>query len=596
MITKLVLKNFRGYKDMTLQFGPHLNIIKGKNGVGKSTINDAISFVLSGTDSRGSRNSDHLISFGAEDCEVSVVRSNLDKNVWGSDRAAIIRKKRRGQPASIIFARPGLPDIRMNQTELSQQLVGSFEVFSSCYNVGYFMSLDAKKQMEVVGQVAQVDRKALLASLLPKETTGYPSCIRFENLKADEKKVGDERRAISNQLMADRGALSQLEVQIKDLKEDLAQFDVSELQSELEPLQAQASLLAIFKQEMDQYKVLFAKAQEIEASNARKLSEQMRLNMELKALGNNPSQSYDELKTKMDGLSKNIEALKKDFEPMPLAPALPESLTEMSCIRCGQIVPEKIKQNLQAERERILNEYNEKCRRVADKNQNTQQSLDALSKKYDSLVSKSAELYKASVQWEAKVSSIQESLKRIVLHEVRYPAPPTRPEGDEQAILARIEELKGKLYAAKMVGGSKKELLMKRKGELESSIREKTLKVEELQMFENALKRLPEAELSLMLDKLSGPNSKFNYMNEEVVVKDYRDIPYHALSTGERMKTDLEIAHTLQKLCSGSKAPGFYFADNADLMDSYEKYLPQGSQVLVAKVEPDANEVFVVQL
>ena len=49
MIKKLVLVNYRTYSDHTLEFDEKLNIIKGANGIGKTTIVEAISFALFGS-------------------------------------------------------------------------------------------------------------------------------------------------------------------------------------------------------------------------------------------------------------------------------------------------------------------------------------------------------------------------------------------------------------------------------------------------------------------------------------------------------------------------------------------------------------------
>lgn len=47
-IKSLHLRAFRGIEDMVLDFDDHLNVIAGENGVGKSTILDAVSMILSG--------------------------------------------------------------------------------------------------------------------------------------------------------------------------------------------------------------------------------------------------------------------------------------------------------------------------------------------------------------------------------------------------------------------------------------------------------------------------------------------------------------------------------------------------------------------
>jgi len=47
-LVKLVLENYRGYANYTINFSPGLNIIAGRNGIGKTTIVEAIAFVIFG--------------------------------------------------------------------------------------------------------------------------------------------------------------------------------------------------------------------------------------------------------------------------------------------------------------------------------------------------------------------------------------------------------------------------------------------------------------------------------------------------------------------------------------------------------------------
>lgn len=68
MITRLVLKNFRGFQQATIDFHPNLNILVGNNAAGKSTILEAINLALTGRLGRGyaaANLSPHLINRAA---------------------------------------------------------------------------------------------------------------------------------------------------------------------------------------------------------------------------------------------------------------------------------------------------------------------------------------------------------------------------------------------------------------------------------------------------------------------------------------------------------------------------------------------------
>jgi len=46
VVKKIVLKNFRRFRDATVEFGPGLNIMVGDNEAGKSTVLEAINLAL----------------------------------------------------------------------------------------------------------------------------------------------------------------------------------------------------------------------------------------------------------------------------------------------------------------------------------------------------------------------------------------------------------------------------------------------------------------------------------------------------------------------------------------------------------------------
>ncbi|NBO57186.1 MAG: hypothetical protein EBU84_21900, partial [Actinobacteria bacterium] len=83
--------------------------------------------------------------------------------------------------------------------------------------------------------------------------------------------------------------------------------------------------------------------------------------------------------------------------------------------------------------------------------------------------------------------------------------------------------------------------------------------------------------------------ARLSISENELIVTDTSMIPYECLSTGRKMKIDIEICKTLQKLL-GARAPGFYFIDDYDLLDAdAKKHLPVGSQVFIAKVSSEAQ-------
>jgi putative ATP-dependent endonuclease of OLD family len=82
VIKKLVLKNFRGFQQATIEFRPDLNILVGNNEAGKSTILEAINLALTGRVGRGypyANLSPHLINRQAAEAYISSLGSREPK-------------------------------------------------------------------------------------------------------------------------------------------------------------------------------------------------------------------------------------------------------------------------------------------------------------------------------------------------------------------------------------------------------------------------------------------------------------------------------------------------------------------------------------
>ena len=67
-IERLILKNFRGIRDMDLAFHPQLTVLAGPNGAGKSSILDAVAGLLARCLNRINRDSGRANGFVATDC------------------------------------------------------------------------------------------------------------------------------------------------------------------------------------------------------------------------------------------------------------------------------------------------------------------------------------------------------------------------------------------------------------------------------------------------------------------------------------------------------------------------------------------------
>lgn len=86
-ITSIALKNIKSHRDRKLYFVKGINVLSGANGVGKSTIFEAIGYALFGVDARDFvGNIDRFISIGAKKGEIAVTFMADDGNMYKVSR------------------------------------------------------------------------------------------------------------------------------------------------------------------------------------------------------------------------------------------------------------------------------------------------------------------------------------------------------------------------------------------------------------------------------------------------------------------------------------------------------------------------------
>jgi exonuclease SbcC len=98
-ILSIRLKNIKVHRNMELSFSPGINVLSGPNGVGKSTVFEAIGYALFGVDARDFvSNVERFLSIGAKKGEISVIFQVNPDETWQVSRTV-------GTPARWLLAR-----------------------------------------------------------------------------------------------------------------------------------------------------------------------------------------------------------------------------------------------------------------------------------------------------------------------------------------------------------------------------------------------------------------------------------------------------------------------------------------------------------
>jgi hypothetical protein len=584
MIKTVSMNYFRGHCRV-LEFGPNINIICGPNESGKSTVKEAFAFVWYGTDSNGN-SPDHLITKGQDKTEVSVT----------TQHATITRTKARGKTSVIKFARGALPPVSMNQTELEALLKLKLDTFMCCWNAGYFMSLKDVKQLAVLGELAAVDRRALLQSMLPAGTQ-IPAKVKLVSPKIDADAIAGERRQLQNVKASDEGALSQVRAQLSQLT---AQDDVDteSYSGALNDLNAQLAAHDFYRQALAKYQ-----------TDAMRFGESLNRRGAIEAgiLASKvpPPEQFKFMEDTIAQLTKkegDVRAatvtLGKKLKPVPFPPKKPAAPKAGSkCDACGQTVGEDHVNHIMGSYEKELLAYNKEAREIATFNEKVNATIkmgldeaQGIMVDLTNLKSEHKQLTLSKANVEANLVKLQREL--VEIQKIKEPAAPEKPPGDEKTLRQQQLDISTALNVAQRQATQLGQM-REQESLLVSAIAVKERQCADYGALEQALKDLPKVETRKILETLQVEGVDVELVDGSLAIS-AGGIPYSSLSSGRKMKSDMSFCVSLRK-AAGARAPSWLFVDDTELMDQWRYLVPADLQTFVAKVETEVDEVTVVQ-
>ncbi|MGY6209692.1 AAA family ATPase [Cytobacillus firmus] len=184
----LTLQNFKSHQDLTVNFG-EVTQITGDNAKGKSSIPEAITFLLYGTDTLGSKTDPTPITYDSEETMVSLLFKVDEKQVL------LGRSLKKGKAQYYINE---VPSKAKEFNEIVEQLFDK-ELFFTLFNPNYFFTLTREKQRsmllqyvsspankEILKQLPEMQGNRL-GELLKKHSLGDLEKIHRENKNKKEK-------------------------------------------------------------------------------------------------------------------------------------------------------------------------------------------------------------------------------------------------------------------------------------------------------------------------------------------------------------------------------------------------------------------------
>lgn len=568
MIKSIALKNFRDKAEEVYNFGQG-NTLIGANGAGKTTLREAVCFVFTGTDSGGIKNPKHLIKNGEKKTEVTVT----------TDKAQLFRSLTQKGSANLKLTKNDVTNT-LNQTQL-EGMLGSSDLFLSCFIPGKFMELATDKQLAVVREVQpKIDRYELFTEIAKLSLTEEEKSLYNLNRRADlvATAVAQNRREVEKKIHTLNGEINTLS--------NIPQMDEPTKPEAVAMLPVHESLerqWEDYTKELSNYTEVSTRGERISKENAIKLKRKKDIENEIKKF------KYLKVPT-VPNFGERWEELTKSIRAVPPKPALATIIDADNCPTCGQTVGLKHRDGMKEKNRLLMESYEQEKISVMKFNETVQEELDKITKAQDEARAEKKKVEDANEEVRRHQHALEVELASLVMAE--SPEIPNQKPQPPEKEYNRVAHEKAKVEDAEyQKNRTNYDYIQKQLEHAEEQINEKKALIvkiskyrERLTKIEDVLKILPTEELKLQTKALEMKSVRMEVTDRISVFR--HDIPYHMLSTGQRMKADVEICERLNAL---KGTINMVFLDNADLVDTLEFARP--IQWFAAKVDPGITQV-----
>lgn len=547
MIEVLSYENVR-QGSRSFRFGRE-NTISGRNGIGKTTICDALSFVFTGCDSQGKAAPIHLIQEGKDRMSVMV---DTGKSII--ERSLTMKKS-----STIKLTKAGQPAITIVQNELAAMLC-SKDCFLAASVAGWFMHQSVETKSKILSEIVPpVDKRQVLEDLIGGPIPSYlESCMTFTK-KTDIilQKVAQVRLDV--QRKADRlsGEMSQLE----------------RVERPSDPLPLPESPAALYERR-NAWRSYNDKLIAWNIANTRKsLSsfEFEKYNAEVSLLKEQIAAVHIPEEVPVENVDQAIESLQKEMPKLPPKPSIMGLPSQDVCSACGQAVGLKHRESVMVRNEQLINEWKEHTRVASEKIAEITAQIDKLKKEKGSTFEAYLKSQNARSKAVAQKTALELKLAAMRPPVIPDPGPaPTEPSCEgitEEELQRRIAE-----YDRVVGYNASLESSRKRFEEAQRLLRTRSQELDEIAHtigvithVEQELKRLDEVVFKKNLPHYTLRDGyKLVVGDDDITVEDEESKSYTFMSTGERIRADAYICEKIAN--SLPRKVKYIFVDNRDLV------------------------------
>ena len=629
-IKKLVLKNFKGHRDLVVDFNEHVTSICGQNATGKTTVFDAFLWLLFGKDSAGRSDfgiryvdSNGNIEHNTDIVVIGYCSHNGEDYVFQkTQRENWVKKRGYDEPEfkgnQNIYEVDGYPKSEKEYKEIVQKIMDetSFKLLTS---PTAFTSLKWQEQRKIlmgfVEEMPDADLAEKLGgydSILPDLRKESPDNI-LKKLKADRVKLNN----VQNELPV---RIDELSKQIADIDEAETEAQIARIKTDIELAEAELERTKLPDIGTINQKIMLLEKERqqlvTDANNERmsaltelqtKMADLQISHREAKSraeIHQRDAESYTDKLTKQEALFKELGDKFTKLKTMTF------DERQNVCKYCGQTLPadrreqnkkkfedtkkrdmdviqgegRKVKKNIMDCKTAIKREQ-EAAKAVLEEVDEIAKSIVALDEKMKPL--RATVDITGSPQYGKLTKQIMECQKDIENLDV-LSAERVQKTADVRILRNNLSELESRMATV-----SRNEEIRKRIDELTIEQRENNQMIAEVEQRLNLVEKFIRAKLDSVSDSI---NKMFNGLTfklfdfqinggmKECCEVTYNGVPYSDLNTGHRVVAGLEIIRALQRKFD-TYAP--VFIDNAESINEFNVPDMGECQMILLKVTED---------
>jgi len=506
----LTLQNFKSHRDLTVEFGDTTKIT-ADNARGKSSIGEAVSWLLYGTDLVGSKLDPTPVTYEADETLVSLLFSDGQKDVLLS------RSLKKGKASYYINEVPS------KAGEFNEILDSLFDknLFLSLFNPNYFFTLKWTDQRAMVLKYVTAPANKEVFKALPKaQGDKLAALVKKHSLSDIEKLHREKKTKLDKQYIAAQSKTKTLKEQ---LEEDAPRVP-------LESLQAEKS---VFTKQLNE-------VQEVIDSASNTNGEINRLNNEI-----------HHLLMKRDSMKENRWApLRKDEDNLKAKlVTLQNEKLPSSCRVCNQTLEGEALKAVKSDKATRIHECEEQIKTIEEQKVAFRSEYDKVNNNRKALEAQLAGLTFVDVSEQmAKVQELQQKLAPI------------------EAEIQKYKQFEGKQQQVKEAEAAEKETL--------DNLNESIFIIDAIKAYYAKEAELQAAKVQDLLDNLSIKLFE-EQKNGEIkptfeIQMDGKD--YRKLSLSESIRAGLELRDVLSEQ-SDVIVP--VFVDNAESITKFKEPLGQ---------------------